>query len=148
MLVPDGEVSTMSPGDRYVLNTILRWAKELAYLGAPVVLLAENIGDVHPALRSSSSRIEAVRVPLPDLEKRHEHIEAQLREMGVALEGLDVERAARLTAALRLVHIEDIILRCDVEGEPLTEAAIKWRKKEIVASEFADLLEIIERRTI
>ena len=91
MLVPDGEVSTMSPGDRYVLNTILRWAKELAYLGAPVVLLAENIGDVHPALRSSSSRIEAVRVPLPDLEKRHEHIEAQLREMGVALEGLDVE---------------------------------------------------------
>ena len=25
-------------------------------------------------------------------------------------------RAARLTAALRLVHIEDIILRCDVEG--------------------------------
>lgn len=144
MLVPDGEVSTMSPGDRYVLNTILRWAKELAYLGAPVVLLAENIGDVHPALRSSSSRIEAVRVPLPDLEKRHEHIETQLREMGVALEGLDVERAARLTAALRLVHIEDIILRCDVEGEPLTEAAIKWRKKEIVASEFADLLEIIE----
>ena len=41
MLVPDGEVSTMSPGDRYVLNTILRWAKELAYLGAPVVLLAD-----------------------------------------------------------------------------------------------------------
>ena len=144
MLAPSGEVSSMSPGDRYVLNTLLRWARELAYLGPPIVLLAENVADMHPALRASSSRVESVRIPLPDCEKRLAHIKNLVKETGISLDGLDAERAARLTAALKLVHIEDIFLRCDVEGKPVTEAAVKLRKKEIIASEFADVLEIIE----
>lgn len=144
ILVPDGEVSSMTPSDRYVLNTILRWADELSYIGSPVVLLTETLGDVHSALRTASSRIESISVPLPDVFKRGKCIEALVDSMGMQLEDLDVERAARLTAGLKLIHVEDIFLRCDLEGKPLTEAAIKYRKKEIVASEYADLLEIIE----
>jgi len=144
ILVPDGEMSSMSPADRYVLNTILRWADELSYLGPPVVLLTESLEDVHSALRTASSRIESISVPLPDVAKRAKYIEALIGSMDMQLDDLDVERAARLTAGLKLIHIEDIFLRCDLEDKPLTEAAIKYRKKEIVSSEYADLLEIIE----
>ncbi len=143
LIVPNCDTATMSPGDRYVLNTLLRWAKELVHIGSPIVLMVENVTDLHPALRASSSRIEAVRVPLPALEERKRCIEELRRGLGIELE-VDTDHAARLTAALKLIHIEDIFLRCDIAGTPVTEEAIKLRKKEIIASEFADVIEIIE----
>jgi hypothetical protein len=142
LLVGAGDAASLSPGDRYIVNTIMRWARELAYLGPPIVIMAENHADMHPFLKTSSSRIESVRVPLPDYEKRLAHIEA-LSAAAPSI-GLDACRTARLTAALKLVHIEDIFLRCEVDGRPVTEAAIKQRKKEIISTEFSDVLEIIE----
>ncbi|MGB9804672.1 ATP-binding protein [Desulfofundulus sp.] len=143
-IFPNADLATMSPEDRSLLVTITRWAreKEFTALGPPVFLLVENLGDLHVNLRRASSRIECVRVPYPGHEERLEFIKAlELRNLAEDPEGL----AAR-TAGLKLVHIEDIFLRADLAGTRVTEELVRERKEEIVRSEFADILEIIEPR--
>lgn len=144
---PNADLSVMSPEDRTVLVTVLRWAKErqFARVGPPIFLLTENLGDLHVSLRRASSRIEAVKIPYPDFEARREFIAAMAGARGGMSEE-DVNRLAAATAGLKLVHIEDIFLRADLEGSPVTLDLVRQRKEEIVRSEFAEVLEIVEPR--
>lgn len=144
---PNADLSFMSPEDRTVLVTVLRWARERQFtrVGPPVLLLAENLGDLHVSLRRASSRIEAVKIPYPDFEARQEFI-AAMAESRSAMPEEDVARLAAATAGLKLVHIEDIFLRADQEGRPVDLDLVRQRKEEIVRSEFGELLEILEPR--
>ncbi|MCL6477497.1 MAG: ATP-binding protein [Peptococcaceae bacterium] len=147
-LVPAAEPAQMSPGDRTVLTTILRWARDrqIADLGSPVFLVAENISDVSRALRSASSRIEAVRVPLPDLEDRRRYIQALAEKYAVDgrpnMKDVTVPQMARLTAGLKKLHIEDIFLRSGADA--VTPELIKERKRDIISLEYGDVLQIID----
>lgn len=150
-LVPAAEFAQMSPGDRTVLTTLLRWARDrhIADLGSPVFLVAENLSDIHPALRSASSRIEAVQVSLPDLEERQRFIVAlackyALENGNFNMQDITIPQMARLTAGLKKLHLEDIFLRADTDGIPVTPELVKERKKEIIASEYGDVLQIID----
>ena len=147
-LVPAAELAQMPPGDRTVLTTLLRWARDrqIADLGSPVFLVAENISDVNRALRSASSRIEVVRVPLPDLEERQRYIQALAEKYSVDgrpnLEDITVPQMARLTAGLKMLHIEDIFLRSGADA--VTPELIKERKRDIISAEYGDVLQIID----
>lgn len=150
-LVPAAELAQMSPGDRTVLTTLLRWARDnqIAEMGSPVFLVTENLSDVHPALRSASSRIEAVQVPLPDLEERQRFIEASavqyaLEDGSANLRDITIPQMARLTAGLKKLHLEDIFLRADTDEVPVTPELVKERKKDIISSEYGDVLQIID----
>lgn len=140
---PAGDLSSMSPEDRTALTTILRWTRdpELVALGTPIVLLVEHIEDLHEAIRAA--QVEAIRVPLPSYEERLEYIDQLNRQYAetVVIEAAP-EEVARLTATLRRINIEDIYLRCEVSGQPLTAQAVKERKNEIVAQEYAEIIEI------
>jgi AAA+ superfamily predicted ATPase len=141
-LSPNSDVSAMSSEDRTVLVTLLRWARERAFVnaGSPVFLMAELPGDVNIALRRASSRIESVKVPYPGYQERLDYIEA----LGKDGSAEDRQRLAGLTAALKLVHVEDIFLRAGLDGVAVTDDIVRERKGEIVASEFEDILGIIE----
>lgn len=150
-LAPAADFAHMSTGDRTVLTTLLRWARDsqIAELGSPVFLVAENLSDIHPALRSASSRIEAVQVPLPDMDERQRFIEALTEKYALGdgtanMRDINVPQMARLTAGLRKLHLEDIFLRADTDGVPVTPELVKERKKDIISSEYGDVLQIID----
>ncbi len=143
-ICPANDVSAMSGEDRAVLVTLQRWARDPGFVavGPPVFLVTENLTDVHPALRSASARIEAIQVPMPSLAERRAFISALAQSQGVAVD--DVNQAAAMTAGLKRVHIEDIVLRAKLQDRSVDAELIKARKDEIVRLEFADVLELID----
>lgn len=149
-LVPNGDMAGMSPEDRDNIITIRRWARdgEIQASGNLVILLAENLTEVHISLRTASSRIEAIQVPLPDYQERLEFIREMLApDQGrepVRLDGMTPEEFARISAGLSKVHLEDIELRAADNSGIITSAFVKERKQEIIASEFAEVLEMLE----
>ncbi|MFQ5614730.1 MAG: AAA family ATPase, partial [Anaerolineae bacterium] len=56
-----------------------------------------------------------------------------------------METVANATAGLSLLHVEDILLRAEATGS-LTHDLIWERKRDIIRTEFGDVLEIIEPR--
>lgn len=144
-LVPNTEISQMSPADRTVLTTLRRWAKDrqISVLGSPIFLITENLTDIHPSLRAASSRVEAIQVPLPDMDERKAYIRALAQKSEVPVQ-VDEEQMSRLTAGLKKLHVEDIFLRAETDEISVTIELIKERKKDIIASEFGDVLEIID----
>ena len=144
-IVPNADTSAIMAEDRVALVTLLRWAKdeEIGNLGSPIFLLTENLSDIHPNLRAASSRIEAIKVPLPDQEDRQVYVEHLEKHLQVPLE-MTSERLAALTAGLRRIHIHDIFLRADNNDQPVTIELVKDRKEEIIRSEFGDVLEILD----
>jgi len=145
-LAPQGEWSMLSAEDRGVVVALQRWARDpaMASAGNMVILVTSEPGSVHPALRAASSRIEMVRVPPPGYDERLRFVRwLQAKEDPVPLEVTPEEFAAQ-TAGLSLLHIEDIELRAAREGVPISRSLIRTRKAEIVASEFGEVLEILE----
>ncbi len=143
-ITPNNDVSHMSAEDRTLLVTIQRWARnrEFTQVGSPIFLITENLTDIHSTLRSASSRIEAIEIPLPDKDSRQSYINEFASLRGVPID--NPERAAALTAGLKIVHIQDIIMRAMLEQKPIDAGLIKSRKNEIIKSEFADVLELVD----
>ena len=149
-IAPSADLAQMSPADRTILATIQRWAtdKQISALGSPIILVTENLADIHPVLKTASSRIEPVQIPLPDIDYRKLYISGMCEKYtDVQLEGIEVDQMARLTAGLKNLHLEDIFARAEVEGLPVTPELVKERKNEIIASEFGEILQIIEPET-
>ena len=146
-IVPAADVAMMSAEDRTLLVLIEQLGRdpEIMRSGNPVILLTSNLSDLHMAIRSASSKFEAIRVPLPDRRARLEFI-GQYREKNqkTVWEPTE-EQLANATAGLSLIHIEDIFLRAEQEGELMWEL-VRERKWDIVASEFGEILEILEPR--
>jgi len=147
-IVPDADVAAMSPADRDVLVTVSRWGRdpEIVAGGNPIFLITPNLSAVHAAVRAASSKWEAVKVPLPDPEERLPFVEWYLEERPDTFEwpnGLTPQTLANGTAGLSLVHLEDILLRAEAEGE-LREEMVRDRKEAIIRSEYGDVLEVME----
>ncbi len=143
-IFPANDLSNMSSEDRTVLVTLQRWAREPEFIqvGPPVFLIAENLAEISPTLREASSRIEAIEVPYPTLDERKDYLEALIDAHKVTAK--DVDRFAAMTAGLKKIHIEDIILRARLENREVNADLIKTRKDEIVRAEFAEVLELID----
>lgn len=145
-LIPAADIAMMVPEDRNVLVTIESWAKdpEILESGNPIFLITSNLSDLHQSVRAASSKYEAIRIPMPNLENRLKYIQYQYekRDPLVKFE-LDEGAVARAAAGLSLINIEDIFLRANQEKK-LTWELIKERKKEIMKSEFNDVLEVME----
>jgi transitional endoplasmic reticulum ATPase len=62
-------------------------------------------------------------------------------------DGMSYEERARLTTGLRYIDIEDIVLRASFQEQPVTRRLVKTRKDEIVASEFEEVLQVVENES-
>ena len=149
-VLPAADVATLSPADRDVLVAVSRWGRdpEIAAAGNPIFLVTPNLCDLHPAVRAASAKFEAVRIPLPAPEERRAFIGWYVEQRPNAFtwaDGLDPRTLANVTAGLSLVHIEDILLRAEAEGE-LRPEMVRERKEEIIRSEYGDVLEVMEPR--
>ncbi|HID87444.1 MAG TPA: AAA family ATPase, partial [Anaerolineae bacterium] len=147
-ILPAADIATMSAEDRTNLITVQRWGRDpdIVSSGNPVFLVTENLADLHSSIRAASSKFEAIEIPLPDREARLAFIEYYAGTKPQAFEWeLSREELANATAGLSLIHIEDIFLRAEQEGK-LTWELVRERKEDIIASEFGEVLEIMEPR--
>lgn len=147
-IVPSADTAAMSADDRTVLVTLERWGRDpqIQATGNPVFLVTSNLTDLHTSIRAASTKYEAVEVPLPDQDARKRFIMWYLGQRDdIKLSEMTINDLANATAGLSLVHIEDIFLRAAQEGA-LSRDLVRERKQDIIASEFGEVLEILEPR--
>lgn len=146
-LVPDADIAMMIPEDRTNLVTIRRWATDPGIIqkGNMIILVSTNLSDINRSVKAASSRYESIRLPYPDEESRFEFI-SYLSGREWTFESTSTAKdLARATAGLSLIHIEDIYLRAEQAGK-LDWELVTDRKRDVMRSEFADVLEMMEPR--
>jgi SpoVK/Ycf46/Vps4 family AAA+-type ATPase len=105
-IAPAGDTSFSTVDDRAAAITLHRWSllRSLEQSDSVVVLLLENLTDLHPRL-VSNPRVATVHVEMPSAEERA----ALIRHTDAALPPADVDRLAEVTAGLKLIQIRAIL---------------------------------------
>lgn len=146
LLFPATDVSTTPAAERTAITHILEMARPDAMLPNLLILVCRSLPDLHSALRSATSGILAVEVPMPGREERLEFIRWFLQTTGedIAFRDLTPERLADQTAGLTLVHVENILLEARAAGGVLTADAARDMKESMIRQEYAGLVEIMD----
>ncbi len=112
-----------------------------------VVAITSDLHDMHERLRRSGARWEQIEIPFPSFGERTTFIRTLLdnpvNDVRI-VDGMTYEDIARLTTGLRYIDLEDIVLRASYQQQPISSQLVKVRKDEIVASEFEEVLQIVE----
>jgi transitional endoplasmic reticulum ATPase len=139
---------TPSEQDRLALVTLSEWGRDPLIAGneAIIVMVAAELSELNERLRRSGVRWEQIEVPFPDFSQRVAFMQQLLLDMtDVSMaENYSIEDFARMTTGLRLIDLEDIMLRASFHQEPISRALVKQRKDEIMKSEYAELLQVEE----
>ncbi|MFS8640264.1 MAG: ATP-binding protein [Symbiobacteriaceae bacterium] len=146
-VLPAEDLAHMDQEELRALTFVKKWAGDvrLNRMGSPVVLLAGSLAELHPHLRLASTKIETIMVPLPDLEARLNYIETMVEKRKLQL-AVGIQELANATAGLSRILIEDIGLRAEATGQPITLDFVRDRKESLIRAEFGDVLEIVEPR--
>jgi ATP-dependent 26S proteasome regulatory subunit len=136
-IVPDAPLAMMSPEDRTTLVMLEEIGRdpEIEASGNPIILLARNLADLHQMIRASSSKYEAIAVPLPDRQARLAAIDKYTEANPELQVEIEPDQMANRTAGLGLIQIEDIFLRAASQGA-VTQELVTQRKADIISSEF------------
>lgn len=139
-IAPDAGLNFLQPEDRNLLVLLQEWGQSDRRIngdGNVVILIAGELEAMHQAVRNA--RYKAIHVPRPNYERRLAFIQACPKPSGE----IDEATLARLTAGLTLNGIEDLLLRAQALGE-LTPATVKAIKDEMIASEYAGLVQVLD----
>lgn len=145
-IIPDAEMAMLSPEDRTNVITIQRWGTDprIQQGGHRIFLLTANLTSLHNMVRAASSKYEAVEIGLPDAPARADFINQYVTGGGANFDWrMEPAGLIAATAGLSRLHIEDIFLRAAQDGV-LTYELVKERKDDIIASEFGEVLEIVD----
>jgi AAA+ superfamily predicted ATPase len=147
-LAPAGDVSGLSDVDRNVQVILKRWARNPLYHKSDVTicLVTENLVDLDPGIVHSPG-VGLIRLPLPDASERARFLTDQLAQTPLP-PGSDVtvENLTVLTAGLKRVHLQSLVLQSVENRQPLTVKSLTQRKKELIEAESGGLLEFIQSR--
>ena len=145
-LVPNAEISRYTDEDRFCLVTLNRWAHDPIFTQGDVsiILLTENLNDVSSRLVRSPSTIK-VEIPFPDESVRHSFLGFLDREEKLLLgQGLSTAEVATITSGLNLMNLNRLAAESYQEDRELDMEYLRHKKKEIIESEAAGLLEFLE----
>jgi transitional endoplasmic reticulum ATPase len=147
-VLPAEDLASMEQEELRALTYLKKWAADvrLNRMGSPVVMLTQSLSEVHPHLRLASAKIESIMVPLPDTAERQAYIEAMVAKRQLQCD-LTERELANATAGLSRLLIEDIGLRAEATGAPITIDFVRERKESLIRAEFGDVLEIVEPRS-
>lgn len=147
-LVFDGGGPLVEP-ERTLISYIHHWSATplVARSGMPhrVYLVSPAAVGIRQAVLQG--RVAQIKVPLPTIETRAAFIEQVIdlanRSGEVKLdEGMSAHDLARVTGALNLTQIEDVIYQAAAAGGVVTHALAQSRKDELVAVAYNGVLEI------
>ena len=131
-IIPGGDLLRINDTDKYCLVTLNRWANDPAFTEGDVsiILLTENLTDISPRLRSSSSTVK-IAVPFPDESNRASFIRSRERK-GYALldRGLSAESVATVTSGLNLKNLNRLILERHGEKKVIDMEYLSRKKRE------------------
>jgi len=132
--------------DRAALVMLSEWSKDvIGERGHLIILITNDLRDVNERLRKSAARWEQVYIPFPTFDERKDfaHKVVESNEVKLAAD-FTYDESARMTTGLRLIDVEDIVLRACFHETDVTRSLVKARKDEIVASEFDEVLQVYE----
>jgi len=145
-VVPNTDISRYTDEDRYCLVTLNRWSNDPIFTQGDVsiILLTENLADINAAIVRSPSAIK-VNIPIPDEKVRESFLGYLERQGKLLLEPrLDIGDFAQITSGLNLVNLNQLAAESFQEDRPIGPGYLKEKKKQIIESEAAGLLEFIE----
>jgi len=141
----DAEAPMVEP-ERTLLSYVRSWAARplVAGNGRPhrIYLVAPSRIGIRSSLLQG--RVATIQIPLPNEAERLRFCEDMLgSEIPVKIEeGLDVSGLARITGALNLQQIEDVIYQAQVAGGLLTREMVQERKDSLVRDVYGSVIEI------
>ncbi len=151
-IFPDGKITSQSVADRTNIITMAQWARRsrIEQSGNLILMMTNNLNQVSPALRSTESNIECIRIPYPDFEQRLDFIGALPdvlkatagREVEIKF-GEDVKAIAAACAGLTRNSIRDLAWQAVFLKESLDIDFIWERKAQILEQMSGGLLEIV-----
>ena len=145
-IVPASDVAHLTEEDRYSLVTLNRWSHEPVFTrgDVSVVLLTENLADLSSRISASPSTVK-VEIPIPDEGVRAQFL-AFLEKRGSLLldSGLTCERVATVASGLNLMNLNRLAAESWQEDRPISMDYLRDKKKEIIESEAAGLLEFLD----
>ena len=155
-LVPDASAAQMKPEERKLAITLSDIGRSARAddAGNCLIFMTDDVTQLSTRIRSAESRIEHMKIPIPDLDERLDFIEHVLDVDENTLsdgtqvfdhpDSIDKNTFAINTAGLSRIQIEDIMLRCLCDDEPLTLRIMKDRKNDIIHEDYDDVLEIVD----
>jgi len=147
-IVPAGDSSGMPAEDRNSLVILKRWAQNPVFLQADVTfcLIAENLTELNLGLVQNPG-VSSIGIPLPEESERLDFIRAQVAAKPLPA-GSDVipEALASLSAGLKRVQLQGMMLDSVENQRPLTVKFLVKRKKDMIEAESGGLLEFVQTR--
>ncbi len=146
-IFPAGEIGHLSSDDRNTLVSMQRWLTSPRFLETDnlVILITESLSDVHPRVRENS-RLAAIKIPYPDEEQRGDFAREFLAGFPIEKNDLKDGQLAALTSGLNLVHLRSLLCAARESDDGLTFDDVRAKKKEIIESECAGLIEFVSPR--
>jgi AAA+ superfamily predicted ATPase len=146
-IFPAGEIGYLSSDDRNALVSMQRWLTSPRFLETDnlVILIAESLSDVHPRI-SENSRLAAIKIPYPDEKQRGDFAKEFLASYPIEKNDLKDEQLAAMTSGLNLVHLRSLLCAARDSDDGLTFDDVRAKKKEIIESECAGLIEFVSPR--
>jgi AAA+ superfamily predicted ATPase len=145
-IVPPGDLGRYNEEDRFCLVSLNRWAVNPLFTEGDIsiILLTENLADISPRLAGSPATVK-VSVPFPGEDVRKSFLDSKLREGKLVLEkGLGSAQVASVTNGLNLMNLNRLISENFETAEVLTMDYLRRKKKDIIETEAAGLLEFLE----
>lgn len=138
-------IQSQGMAERVIVETLEYWGRNIKIkeAGNMIVLLSSFDVSLAECLRSLHSGYKSIKIPKPDHEQRFGHWESLIAENGLDFdEGVDSNLLGRITNGLSLRDIGQICSLTKVRRLNLSVSAVKSRKREILKSEFGDLIKI------
>ncbi len=145
-IAPASDVARLSDEDRYALVTLNRWSHEPVFTrgDVSVVLLTETLADLSPRISASPSTVK-VEIPIPDEGVRSQFLEFLERRGNLLLDkDMNCARVAAIASGLNLMNLNRLVAESWQEDRPLSMDFLREKKKEIIESEAAGLLEFLD----
>jgi len=145
-LVPAGDLIRLFDTDRYCMVTFNRWATDPKFINGDIsiILLTENLADISSRLIGSPSTVK-ISVPFPNLQVRESFLRSKEKDKSLLLErGLSPEKLAVVTSGINLMNLNRLAAESFEENKPISLDFMRMKKKEIIETEAAGLLEFME----
>jgi hypothetical protein len=146
-IFPASEIGHLASDDRNALVSMQRWLTSPRFLENDnlVILIAESLSDVHPRIRENP-RLATIKVSYPEEDQRRDYIRQFLASYPIERNDLKDDQIAAMTSGLNFIHLRSLLCAARGSDDGLTYDDVRAKKKEIIESECAGLIEFVTPR--